>query len=251
MFRTLVEIRFWTYVHGARRHDVAQEPVSRLEQFGGVPDVDPDLPEKKPRAKGKAKAKAKAASKAKAKASPKAKGRPRKPAVEKAQPKRKASNNAAKVDDDSVDHVQDVEVHPTTPKRRAPKKEQVSRSKRKNENKARKSQGSGKKVSKEASDMNQPKKPRASKGQATSFARRDPPQGERLKAEWVAIRDAYRATLNHLLPVTKHEDNSGLMVSLFPKSFHQIQRDIYTAHILHYIAYSISELCAWKYGHIS
>ena len=204
-----------------------------MEQFGGVPDADPDLPDKKPRAKGKAKAKAKASSKskAKAKASPKAKGRPRKPVVEKAQPKRKASNKAAKVDDG----VPDVEVHPTTPKRRATKKEEASRSKTKNEKKARKSRGSGNKVSKDASDMSQPKKPRASKGQATSFARRDPPQGERLKAEWVAIRDAYRATLNHLLPVTKHEDNTGLMVSLFPQSFHQIQSDMQpTSYIILY-----------------
>ena len=213
---------------GACCHDVPQEPVSRLEQFGGEPDVDPDLPEKKPKAKGKAKAtaKSKAASKAKAKAKAKAKGRPRKPAVEKAQPKRKASNKAAKMDDDSVDQVEDVEVHPTTPKRRAPKSqaEQASRSKRKNENKARKSQGSGKKVSKDATDMNQPKKPRASKGQAISFGRRDPPKGERLKAEWVAIRDAYRATLNHLVPVTKHEDNSGLMVL---KCFHKFPTKIH------------------------
>ena len=94
----------------------------------------------------------------------------------------------------------------------------------KNENKARKSQGSGKKVSKDATDMNQPKKPRASKGQAISFGRRDPPKGERLKAEWVAIRDAYRATLNHLVPVTKHEDNSGLMVL---KCFHKFPTKIH------------------------
>ena len=47
---------------------------------------------------------------------------------------------------------------------------------------------------------------RRCKGEAVSFARRNPPTNERGLQEWTAIRDAYRKVLGDLKPQSKNED---------------------------------------------
>ena len=54
--------------------------------------------------------------------------------------------------------------------------------------------------------------PKKSRGEAVSFARRNPPDGERAHAEWTAIRAAFGKCLLHLKPRSKHEDE--LIISL-------------------------------------
>ena len=90
-----------------------------------------------------------------------------------------------------------------TPKRAPPKGDAQEGGSRSKQSKKRTSEGgtTSKKDAKEA-----PTKTRASKGNAASFARRNPPANERAKAEWEAIRSAYRRELMYLRPQTKHED---------------------------------------------
>ena len=176
-------------------HDTAhQEPLSRIQQFGGVPEADGDLDTTKPKGKTpKAKAKSKAKAKAKGKSrsskpSPKAKA--------KAKAKAFAKSKAKK------EKVEESEVL-VTPKRAPPKGDAQEGGSRSKQSKKRTSEGgtTSKKDAKEA-----PTKTRASKGNAASFARRNPPANERAKAEWEAIRSAYRRELMYLRPQTKHED---------------------------------------------
>ena len=176
-------------------HDTAhQEPLSRIQQFGGVPEADGDLDTTKPKGKTpKAKAKSKAKAKAKGKSrsskpSPKAKA--------KAKAKAFAKSKAKK------EKVEESEVL-VTPKRAPPKGDAQEGGSRSKPSKKRTSEGgtTSKKDAKEA-----PTKTRASKGNAASFARRNPPANERAKAEWEAIRSAYRRELMYLRPQTKPED---------------------------------------------
>ena len=90
-----------------------------------------------------------------------------------------------------------------TPKRAPPKGDALEGGSRSKQSKKRTSEvgTTSKKDAKEA-----PAKTRASKGNAASFARRNAPANERAKAEWEAIRNAYRQGLMHLRPQTKHED---------------------------------------------
>ena len=50
---------------------------------------------------------------------------------------------------------------------------------------------------------------RSGKGEAISFARRNPPDSGRPLAEWTCIKKVFRAKLAHLTPVSKHEDWIG------------------------------------------
>ena len=168
-----------------------QEPMSRLEQFAGVPQPDDDLADANPKkrgpgrpkaAKAKGKATAKSKAKAKAKANPKGKGRG------KGQGKGKA------------EVTQDAEETLVTPKRKATKAnmEEGSRSKKRQPSKT-KQPSSDKPTPK-------PRKQRSPKGEAVSFARRNQPSGDRGGAEWMAIKTVFGKSLMHLTPRSKHED---------------------------------------------
>lgn len=177
-----------------------------MKQFAGIPegDGDHDLAEPRgrgrgrPKAKAKAKARAKAGAKARAKAKAKAaKGKQEKP---KAKAKAKAAAGKAKAKATRVRTVGDQsDVELATPKRKAPKGdvEEGSRSKKRQP-----------KAAKNQKDKDSEPRKRASKGEAVSFARRNPPGNPRGKAEWDAIKSVFGERLSHLHPRSKHEDIS-------------------------------------------
>lgn len=210
-----------------------------MQQFAGQPEVDDDLGEGRkegPKAKAKAKARGRPKGKAKAKAQvQKPKAKSHKP-LAKAKAKAKARASKKPVGDHGDGDVL------TTPKRKAPRGdvEQGSRSKKSKVAVQEQVETKGKKALKKATEAGQEqvqakgrkakvakakvakaevskaKKKRASKGEAVSFARRNPPRNQRGNAEWHAIRDAYRQSLSHLHPQTENED----------RFFHDIGVDI-------------------------
>ena len=68
------------------------------------------------------------------------------------------------------------------------------------------------KVSETPSPESKSTRKRSAKGEAVSFARRNPPVTERALAEWTAIRAAYQTKLSNLDYPSKHEDQNGLFV---------------------------------------
>ena len=185
--------------------------MSRLDQFRSVPEEEAaDASEElgkpsgrgRPKAKAKAKArgrpgrpKGKAKAKARGKATPKAKAKAKAKAhkeggagsqVKKTTRKRKAEEHQ----DQEEAAQQDA---PVTPPKRSTRKDNAEH-------------GSKTKRAKPAPKSAPRQRKRASRGEAISFARRNPPEGERGFAEWKAIREAYRVNLAHLKPQAKHED---------------------------------------------
>eukprot|EP00435_Cladocopium_sp_Y103_P036022 s729_g9.t1 len=181
---------------------IHEDAVSRLEQFRRVPrdEEDPPAEETKPSGRAKAKAKAKGKGMAgKPKAKAKARGRPK--AKAKATAKSKAQKKGPtgsqvtkttrkrKTKEPQEPQEQKEEILVTPPKRRV--------------------------ATKNAEHGSKTKRKRASRGEATSFARRNPPEGERGFAEWKAIREAYRVNLAHLKPQSIHEDATAKSVKGF------------------------------------
>ena len=182
-----------------------QVPVSRTEQFAGKPEQDADLESEsgsKPKRRGKGRGKGNGKGKGKGKKTKQngkgkskkgsGKGQSKKGGKPRASSKKAAQKPKGETEPPST---------PVRPKVNRDKNE-GSRSKqtKKNKNQDQK---------RKEHATREPSAKRASKGEAVSFARRNPPDGERAHAEWSAIRSAYRASLSHLLPQAKHEDYMG------------------------------------------
>ena len=181
--------------------------VSRLEQFRAVPEGEGEHSpeeESKPSGRGRPKAKAKARGRPKGKA--KAKARAKAPAPKANAPKAKAKAKAKTQKPKGTTRKRKAEEHQheedaaqqdvlVTPPKRSTRKDDAE-------------DGSKTKRAKPAPKTAPRQRKRASRGEAVSFARRNPPEGERQFAEWKAIREAYRVNLAHLKPQSKHEDTT-------------------------------------------
>ena len=177
-----------------------------MEQFSAAPREEEaaDAPEEENQPSGRGRPKAKAKAKARGRPGrPKGKAKAQKPA--KATPKAKAKAKAKahkegrtgsqvrKTAHKRKAEDQDHEEAPVTPPKRSTRKADAEH-------------GSKTKRAKAAPKSAPRQRKRASRGEAVSFARRNPPEGERGFAEWKAIREAYRVTLAHLKPQAEHED---------------------------------------------
>lgn len=203
---------------------VFQEPISRLEQFGGEPEEEnPEDAQQQSRRTKKKKANQKKTKKGDQKKGGKGKGKGKKGDQKnkgkdgKGKEKGKGRGNKSKKQDSGPGETSETEIampeDPCTPKKKeTKKKDECSRSKKSKvrpevaevaagKQKTEKKKGQTVKV-----EAKPQRKKQASNGEAISFARRNPPVKPRPLAEWTAIRAAFREHLMHMTPLNVHED---------------------------------------------
>ena len=212
---------------------VFQEPISRLEQFGGEPEEEnPEDAQQQSRRTKKKKATQKKTKKGDQKKGGKGKGKGKKGDQKnkgkdgKGKEKGKGRGNKNKKQDSGPGETSETKrkrkvgtaeiampEDPCTPKKKeTKKKDECSRSKKSKvrpevaevaAGKQKTEKKKGQMVKVEAKPQ---RKKRASNGEAISFARRNPPVKPRPLAEWTAIRAAFREHLMHMTPLNVHED---------------------------------------------
>ena len=209
-----------------------------MEQFGAEPpkdEEDGEHPKKRKAPKGKGKGRKGRASKAKKTGKGKGKGKGKGSEKNKVKGKKQDSGPGVESEAKSrrkrkaapTETATEVstkgEEDPCTPKKKEPKKkDECSRSKKSKQMPAKPEVGEPvpekqrkdyKKKEKKIAVAEQvevakpQRKKRACTGEATSFARRNPPAKPRSLAEWTAIRAAFRGHLMHMTPYSVHEDH--------------------------------------------
>ena len=198
-----------------------QEPTSRIEQFATKAPQDPDGEDKKPtrgRGKGrkpgrpkgsgarpKATPKAKAKAKAKAAASkPKGKSKTKAACKSKSKDKTKAAGKAKSKASPRSKVKDSQEGEEMSPQKTPPQR--ISRDAGEHSEPKVEAPPGRKRSAPATKGDAKVAKVRAAKGEAASFARRNPPTTTRPLAEWTAIKNAFRSKLDDFPHRYKNED---------------------------------------------